>query len=341
MSRRRRHAAEWRSERDRALDSPVSTAAPVVGVVLHRSATGRTILRAVHNVRWVRASRAEIDRLLADGGGLIARRGHPDMVAAMEWLVRRGELLALLPGVYATPVAASDPLSRMRATSLWEPNAVVTHEGAAALTFWPGIRVPRIRCVAPTRTARRDGWQTSRRSIPAELIVERRGLRYTAPALTALDLVDTHGGDAIDALLRSRQGTLENLHDALMRCPGRRGNAHRRQLLIESRTNPWSAAERRAHRLLHEEAIEGWIANHPIEICGHPYWVDIAFPAHKLAVEIDGREFHEGAEAFERDRYRQNDLINAGWRVLRFTSRMLEDRPAIVVATIQTALLSG
>ncbi|HWH99508.1 MAG TPA: DUF559 domain-containing protein [Propionibacteriaceae bacterium] len=289
----------------------------------------------------MRASRAEIARILAEDGGLIVRRSHPELVGAIEWLVRRGELLALLPGVYATPVAAADPLSRMRATSRWEPNAVLTHEGAAALTFWPGIRVPRIRCVAPTRTARRDGWQTSRRSISAELIVERRGLRCTAPALTALDLIETHGGDAIDALLRSRQGTLDNLHDALMWCPGRRGNAHRRQLLIESRMNPWSAAERRAHRLLHEQAIEGWIANHPVEIWGHHYWVDIAFPAHKLAVEIDGREFHEGPDVFESDRYRQNDLINAGWRVLRFTSRMLEDRPAIVVATIRTALLSG
>jgi very-short-patch-repair endonuclease len=286
----------------------------------------------------VRASRAEIDRLLAEDGGLIARRGHPELVATIEWLVHRGELVALLPGVYATAVAAVDPLSRMRATSLWEPNAVLTHEAAASLTFWPDIRVPRICCAAPTRTARRHGWQISRRPIPAELIVERRGLRCTAPAVTALDLVDTHGGDAIDTLLRSRQGTLEDLHMALISCAGRRGNARRRQLLIESRTNPWSAAERRAHRLLHQEAIEGWTANYPIAICGHPYWVDIAFPAHKLAIEIDGREFHEGAEVFESDRYRQNDLINAGWRVLRFTPHMLAHRPAIVVATIRRAL---
>jgi very-short-patch-repair endonuclease len=309
-------------------------------VVLHRSAKGRTVLAADHIVCYVRASRAEIDRLLAEDGGLIARRGHAELVAAIEWLVHRGELVALLPGVYATPVAAADPLSRMRATSLWEPNAVLTHEAAASLTFWPGIRVLRICCAAPTRTARRNGWQISRRSIPAELIVERRGLRCTAPAVTALDLVDTHGGDAIDTLLRSRQGTLEDLHMALTSCSGRRGNAQRRQLLIESRTNPWSAAERRAHRLLHQEGIEGWTANYPIAISGYPYWVDIAFPAHRLAIEIDGREFHEGAEVFESDRYRQNDLINAGWRVLRFTPHMLAHRPAIVVATIRRALQS-
>jgi very-short-patch-repair endonuclease len=109
-------------------------------------------------------------------------------------------------------------------------------------------------------------------------------------------------------------------------------------VLIESRTEPWSAAERRAHRLLHEEGIKGWTANYPVDVCGYPYWVDIAFPAVKLAVEIDGREFHEGTHVFERDRYRQNDIVNAGWRVLRFTPRMLQDRPAIVAATIRKAL---
>jgi very-short-patch-repair endonuclease len=299
---------------------------------------GRTVSDEIRSVPSVRASRTELGRLLADGGGLIARRCHPELIAAMEWLVHRGELMSLLPGIYATPVAASDQLARMRATTLWEPNAVLTHEAAAWLTFWPTVRVPLIRVAAPSRTARRAGWQASRRSIPPELIIERRGIRCTTPALTALDLIDTHGGDAVDALLRSRQATLVDLHEALVSSAGRRGNSHRRQVLIESRTEPWSAAERRAHRLLHEEGIKGWTANYPVDICGYPYWVDIAFPAVKLAVEIDGREFHEGTHVFERDRYRQNDLVNAGWRVLRFTPRMLQDRPAIVAATIRKAL---
>ena len=286
----------------------------------------------------MRAFRTELGRLLADGGGLIARRCHPELVASMEWLVHRGELTSLLPGIYATPVAAADQLVRMRATTLWEPNAVLTHEAAAWLTFWPTIRVPQIKVAASSRTARRAGWQSSRRSIPPELIIERRGIRCTTPALTALDLIDTHGGDAVDALLRSRQATLEDLNEVLRSSPGRRGNSRRRQVLIESRTEPWSAAERLAHRLLHEKGIKDWTANYPVEICGYPYWIDIAFPAVKLAIEVDGREFHEGADVFERDRYRQNDLVNAGWRVLRFTPRMLRDRPAIVAETIRKAL---
>jgi very-short-patch-repair endonuclease len=33
----------------------------------------------------------------------------------------------------------------------------------------------------------------------------------------------------------------------------------------------------------------------------------------------DSREHHEGAEVFQRDRARQNDLVLAGWTILRFT----------------------
>jgi very-short-patch-repair endonuclease len=40
----------------------------------------------------------------------------------------------------------------------------------------------------------------------------------------------------------------------------------------------------------------------------------------------------------EQDRWRQNDLVDAGWRVLRFTARMLEEAPQLVIAVITEAL---
>jgi hypothetical protein len=61
---------------------------------------GRTISDDIRGVPLVRASRTELGRLLADGGGLIARRCHPELIASMEWLVQRGELMSLLPGIY-------------------------------------------------------------------------------------------------------------------------------------------------------------------------------------------------------------------------------------------------
>ncbi|HSU34607.1 MAG TPA: DUF559 domain-containing protein, partial [Propionibacteriaceae bacterium] len=75
-----------------------------------------------------------------------------------------------------------------------------------------------------------------------------------------------------------------------------------------------------------------------VHVCGHRYYLDIAFPEIRLAIEIDGRAFHADAVAFENDRWRQNDLVNAGWRVLRFTAQMVEESPELVVAMILEAL---
>jgi very-short-patch-repair endonuclease len=75
-----------------------------------------------------------------------------------------------------------------------------------------------------------------------------------------------------------------------------------------------------------------------VVVCGHLYYLDIGFPDIKVAVEIDGREFHSSPADFETDRWRQNDLVNAGWRVLRFTARMLDEVPHLVLAAIAEAL---
>ncbi len=130
----------------------------------------------------------------------------------------------------------------------------------------------------------------------------------------------------------------QQLHEAIDLTPGRRGNGDRRILLLDSRDEPWSEPERDAHRLLREVGITGWKANHPLEMLSHVYYLDIAFPDHHLAIEIDGREFHDTPEAFESDRWRQNDIVLAGWRVLRFTASMVRDHPQIVLRQIERAL---
>lgn len=47
--------------------------------------------------------------------------------------------------------------------------------------------------------------------------------------------------------------------------------------------------------------------------------VDFAYPDRKLAVELDGLAYHSDPGAFRWDRQRQNQLVLAGWTVLRFT----------------------
>jgi hypothetical protein len=166
----------------------------------------------------MRTSHFDIHALLA-AHGVIALREHPDLIGSIRWLVRRGDLQAVLPGVYASREAADTFDTRVRAVMAWDSNATLTAETAARVSFWPSIRVPVVRCALKHHREPRRGFQFSRRQVPAELVVSRTGLRYTSPALTALDLCEALGGDAIDEALRTRATTLEHLHGAFCSIP--------------------------------------------------------------------------------------------------------------------------
>ncbi|MET0895682.1 MAG: DUF559 domain-containing protein [Acidimicrobiia bacterium] len=48
--------------------------------------------------------------------------------------------------------------------------------------------------------------------------------------------------------------------------------------------------------------------------------IDFAWVDHMVAVEFDGFEPHSPRRVFDDDRARQNDLVDAGWRVFRLTA---------------------
>jgi very-short-patch-repair endonuclease len=220
----------------------------------------------------------------------------------------------------------------------WDPDAILVGAGAAWVSFWPEIRISRIACSLRHQRRPQFGYEFNRRQIPSELVVNRSGLRYTTPALTALDLCAAVGGDGIDQALRTRATTLAQLHRAMELTAARVGNRSRRQLLLDSRAEPWSKAERIFHRLLRDAGITGWQANRPVVLKGSPCYVDVIFQKLKLVIEIDGRLYHTGPEVFETDRWRQNLLVLDGWCVLRFTWAMIEERPEEIIAMVRQAI---
>lgn len=285
----------------------------------------------------MKTSHFDIHTILAREG-VIALRDHPHLVGPIRWLVRRGDLHAVLPGVYALGASADKFETRIQALMAWDPNAVLVKEAAARASFWPTIRVPLIGCALAHHRRPQRGFQSTRRQVPAELIVSRASLRYTSPALTALDLCESLGGDTIDEALRARATTLQHLHRALELTSARVGNAERRRLLMDSKDEPWSAAERKFHRLLRAAGITAWKANWPFMLGSSLFFIDVVFRGVKLAIEIDGRLYHSGREVFEIDRWRQNLLIIDGWCVLRFTWAMIDERPDEVIAAVTAAL---
>lgn len=84
--------------------------------------------------------------------------------------------------------------------------------------------------------------------------------------------------------------------------------------------------------------ITGWRANHRVRVRERTYYLDLAFPDLRPAIEIDGRAWHSGAVAFQADRARHNELTVAGWIVLHITWDMLSGSPAEVVRIVRSAL---
>jgi len=281
----------------------------------------------------------KIDTLLAASGPVLRRASlSPAQQRTLTSAHAAGRVVRLLPGTYVPRELADDFATKVQAVAAWSPRAVIVGAAASRMTFWPGLPVDAIDVARMGRVPTAAGYRFWRRPIDPDHVVFAGDVRVAVPALAAIDLVERMGGDAIDACLRSRRARLADLWAAVRAHPNRRGNVEIERLLRDSRDKPWSAAERRSHRLLRQHRIPGWKANHEVRVAGRQYFIDIAFVHARLAIEIDGRFHEDDHDVFEDDRLRQNALVRAGWRVLRFTYAMLVNHPDYVVGVIRAAL---
>lgn len=232
---------------------------------------------------------------------------------------RAGLVWSPLPGVFAAAGQPDDWATRLLAAHLWAPEPTVVGAAAAKLLWWPECPVERIELWGAKRKSPAPWLTTVQSTVDPDWIRWSGDIPVAAPALSAVLLAKELGGRAIDEALRRRAAGLEAMNAALETIANHEGNPELRRLLHLSRHEPWSELERAGHRLLDGAGITGWKANHRVVLRGQEYFVDVAFPGPRIAIEFDGYEFHSAREAFELDRRRQNELVLAGWTVLRFT----------------------
>ena len=269
-------------------------------------------------------------------GGLTARQ--------IRYRVRSGQWTRLHPGVYLIGRREPNQRANARAAVAWAGTGAVASGLTAA--WWWGLRdwapaaaevtVPEARSLR-----RRVGVVLCRRNLdPVDLVV-LRGLPVTALPLTVLDAAAALGSDSgrplVDRALQRRVSFAE-LHAAYCRACGRHGSPWLGRVLRQAADGACSQAERVLHRLLRQVRIDGWVANHRVVLSETEYWIDVAFVAHRLAVEVDGWAWHSDVERFAHDRRRQNALVLAGWTVLRFTWHDLTSRPKAVIAQIRAVI---
>lgn len=167
----------------------------------------------------------------------------------------------------------------------------------------------------------------------------RDGIRMTTPERTLLDLAEDlterQLRKAAQEAARERRFNDRAIRELLDRSPGRRGQSQLRALLNDAVIEPRSRSdlEDRFLELVKEANLDPPEVN--ARLLG--YTVDAMWRKEGIVVELDGFKDHGTRGRFESDRERDAALQLEGFKVLRFTDRMLERQPARVKRTLLDA----
>ena len=271
----------------------------------------------------------------------------------IERLVRSGVWEREASGVYRHEAVPSTVRSRLLALCMAH-GAVASHRSAAALHPIEGYRLDRVEVVVPPGRAR--GIRGARRYESSQMDlfkpVERDGILCTPVGRTVLDLaaiVDRRQLDrTVDAVLRDGQLRLSDLYGVLASHArrGRRGCDALRASLedrFDDNAVPLSDWSRMVADLLVDAGLEYPALEHRVRRAdgGFVAQVDLAFPSHRVAIELDSARWHDNRESFVRDRRRRNEITLAGWTVLNFTWSDYTDHPAALCEVVAKALATS
>jgi very-short-patch-repair endonuclease len=287
---------------------------------------------------------AERQRGNVHRGQLLMARIGP---GAIRHRLKSRRLHSIYPDVYLVGRPRMEPLGFETAAVLHFAGWAVLSEASATL-LWGNDQVGDDYEVTITLIGRhaksRPGLKVRRvPSLHPDDMARRHGLPVTSPART---LIDRAG--RVDALVlendlaefRRRypsQVTDEKIANALDRVPANRAGVARLRALLGAARDPLltrSGYERKLVALLRRAGLPLPATN--VKVCGHQ--VDAVWAKQRLVVEFDSYTWHSGREAFEADRRRDQDLLAAGYRVIRVTARQLDRDPYAVVARIAAAL---
>jgi very-short-patch-repair endonuclease len=265
---------------------------------------------------------------------------------AIHRRLQAGRLVQAHPGVYLLPGAPDTWHQRLfAACRAAGREAVVSHRSAAALwgLFDGGyVEVTVRRTKGPTPlgvTVHRS------RDLQPGHTTLREGIPVTNPLRTMIDLgavsTDDVVAEAIERGLVRRLFSVAALEWVLtdLAKPGRRGCGGLRRVLDDRALGVApsdSVLEARMARLLRSYGLPTAVFHHWVPEARAE--LDFAYPARRLAIEIDGFEIHGTAPAMSADHDRHNRLVAAGWSVLRFTWYQVVRQPGSVAQRLLDVL---
>ena len=295
---------------------------------------------------------ALIVRAINDRGGAIHLDALRDLGLAKEAVWRRvdgGLLVPLQPATYGLAGAAPSWTLRARAA------VAATRDGALsqrAATAWWGLEGAR-RSVIDVMVRRGrlpvlGGVEVHRSRDLSDLDVTiLDGLAVTTVTRSLLDvggMVHAHRlRQMADDAVRRQLTTWDAIADRLgaLARRGRPGIGPMRRLL-EERVGDLGRTDSHFERIVLGHLLAAGIPaprlQHRVELPGRVAYLDMAWPDRMVALECDGWDRHGTPTALAADLDRQNALVLAGWRPIRFSWQFVRDHPGAMVGQVAAAL---
>jgi very-short-patch-repair endonuclease len=161
--------------------------------------------------------------------------------------------------------------------------------------------------------------------IPASEAITVRGLRLTNVHRTLRDLCHRLAG--VDALIA--------IDMALRKKLGRYGGGRKLKSLAALAAPAESPMETRLRWLLLQRGLPRPEVQVDLRADNNRYRADLYYPTARLILEYDGDNHRD---RLVEDNFRQNLLLNAGFRLLRFTAADVYGRPDVVEGMVRSAL---
>jgi very-short-patch-repair endonuclease len=257
-------------------------------------------------------TKSAIDRRLACGR---LHRIHRGVYAVGHWAIpREGRWMAAVLAVGGGPSRAGKPLERWGAT--------ISHRSAAELWGLLDLGDGPVDAAVPGDGGkrRRSGIRLHRSLtlLPADVTL-RAGIPVTTPTRTLLDL----RGVVPERELRraTRQAELLGLP------------------LGEAISSDRTRSDLEGDFL--ELCRRSRLARPEVNVRIGRDLVDFLWRARRLVVETDSYLYHRGRVAFEDDHDRNLRLRTAGYEVLRFSEKQIDEEPRVVAAAVRAALRVG
>lgn len=279
--------------------------------------------------------RIAVSKLASQQFGVISRKQLRNLGASsrsIDRLIETGRIHRIHQGVYLVGHTAIPAFGRdLAAVMAAGDDSYLSHYSAARA--WRILSPSTHPLTNVTSVGRRFGKQAGIMPHSTRRLeeVDRRRFRglipITSPARTVLDIAGVATKSTFEAALGEvlvrDLCTEKDLFDVVDRYPRQPGSRRLRRYLVRGLAKPTrSPLERKFLKLLSDAGIPAPETNY--NVAGLE--VDCYWPEQRLAVELDGRAFHQENVQVERDIVRDSELAAAKIRVIRISWTQVTDQ---------------